>query len=142
VVLYGCENCSLTLREEYKLRVFNNRVLKRIFGPKGNEVTGGWRKLHNKELRHLYSSLSFIRIIMPRGVWAAHVARMGEKRTAYRSLVGKPEGQRPYPDSARFSSSPKRLDSGTHPASYPTRSGDSHTRGLKRQEHEADYTPR
>jgi hypothetical protein len=58
VVLYGCETWSLTLREEHGLRVFENRVLRRIFGPKRNEVTGGWRKLHNEELRNLYSSLS------------------------------------------------------------------------------------
>jgi hypothetical protein len=63
VVLYGCENWSLTLREEHRLRVFENRVLGRIFGPKRDEVTGEWRKLHNEELRDLYSSPSIIRII-------------------------------------------------------------------------------
>jgi hypothetical protein len=60
VILYGCETCSLTLNEEYRLRVFENRVLRRIFGPKRDEVTGGWRKLHNEELCNLYSSPSII----------------------------------------------------------------------------------
>jgi hypothetical protein len=86
----------VTLREEHRLRVFENRVLRRIFGPKGDEVTGGWRKLHNEELRDLYSSPSIIRIIKSRRMrWAGHVARIGEKRNAYRLLVGKPEGKRP-----------------------------------------------
>jgi hypothetical protein len=66
VVLYGCETCSLTLREKRRLRVFENRVLRRIFGPKRDEVTGEWRKLHNEELRGLYSSPSIIRIIKSR----------------------------------------------------------------------------
>jgi hypothetical protein len=75
--------------------VFENRVL-RIFGPKRDEVTGGWRKLHNEELPDLYSSPSAIRIIKSRRMrWAGHVARMGEEITAYRLLVGKPEGKRP-----------------------------------------------
>jgi hypothetical protein len=99
VVLYGCETCSLTfltLKEEHRLRVVENRVLKKLFGPKRVEVTGEWRKLHNEELRDLYSSPSIIRIIKPRRIrWADHVARMGEKRNAYRLLVGKPEGKRP-----------------------------------------------
>jgi hypothetical protein len=78
------------------LRVFKNRVLRRIFGPKRVEVTGGWRKLHNEELRDMYSSPSIIRIIKSRRMRSAgHVARMGEKRNAYRLLVGKPEGKRP-----------------------------------------------
>jgi hypothetical protein len=95
VVLYGCETWSLTLREEHTLRVFENRVL-RIFGLKGNEVTGEWRKLHNEGLCDLYSSPSIIRIIKSRRKrWAGHVARMGEKRNAYRLLVGKPEVKRP-----------------------------------------------
>jgi hypothetical protein len=86
---------SLTLREEHRLRVFEYRVLKRIFGPKSDEVTGEWRKLHNEELRGLYSSPSIIRIINSRRMrWAGHVARMGKKRDAYRLLVGKPEGKR------------------------------------------------
>jgi hypothetical protein len=72
------------------LRVFENRVLRRIFGPKRDEVTGGWRKKHNEELHNL------IRVIKSRRMrWAGHVARMGERRNAYRTLVGKPEGKRP-----------------------------------------------
>jgi hypothetical protein len=74
--------------------VFDNRVLRRIFGPKMDEVTGEWRKLHNEELRDLYSSPSIIRIIKSRRIkWAGHVARMGENRKSYRLLVGKPEGK-------------------------------------------------
>jgi hypothetical protein len=96
VVLYGCETWSLTLREEHRLRVFENKVLRTIFGPKKNEIVGGWRKQHNEELHNLYSSPSIIRIIKSRRIkWAGHVARMGEKRNAYRILVGKPEGKRP-----------------------------------------------
>jgi hypothetical protein len=76
--------------------VFENRVLRRIFGPKRDEVTGEWRKLHNEELHDLYSSPSMIRIIKSRRMrWADHVARIGEKRNAYRLLVRKPEGKRP-----------------------------------------------
>jgi hypothetical protein len=76
--------------------VFENRVLRRIFGPKRDGVTGGWRKLHNEELHNLYSSPSIIRIIKLRRMkWAGHVARMGEKKNVYRLLVGKPEGKRP-----------------------------------------------
>jgi hypothetical protein len=76
--------------------VFENRVLRRLFGPKRDEVTGEWRKLHNKELRDLYSSRSIIRLIKPRRMrWTGHVARMGAKRNAYRLLMGKPEGKRP-----------------------------------------------
>jgi hypothetical protein len=75
--------------------VFENRVLRRIFGPKKDEVTGEWRKLHNEELRDMYSSPSIIRLIKSRRMrWACYVARMGEKRNAYRLLVGKPEGKR------------------------------------------------
>jgi hypothetical protein len=80
---------------EHRLRVFENRVLRRIFGPKRDEVTGDWRKLHNEELHNLYSSQNIIRMIQSRRTtWAGHVARMGEKRNAYRILVGKPEGKR------------------------------------------------
>jgi hypothetical protein len=76
--------------------VFENRVLRRIFGPKRDEVTGGWRKFYNEELRDLYSSLSTIRIIRSRRMrGAGHVARMEEKRNTYRLLVGKPDGKRP-----------------------------------------------
>jgi hypothetical protein len=75
--------------------MFENRVLRGIFGPKRDGVTGGWRKLHNEELHNLYSSPSIIRIIKPRRMrWAGHVARMGAKRNVYRLLVGKPEGKR------------------------------------------------
>jgi hypothetical protein len=85
----------VTLREERRLRVFENRVLRRIFGPKRDEVIGGWGKLHEK-LHNLYSSRSIIRMIKLRCIrWAGHVARMGEKRNAYRILVGKPEEKRP-----------------------------------------------
>jgi hypothetical protein len=78
----GCETWSLTLREERRLRVFENRVLRRIFGPKRDEVTGEWRKLHNDELRDLYSSPSIIRIIKLRRMrWADHVERMEGRGT-------------------------------------------------------------
>jgi hypothetical protein len=81
VVLYGCETWSLTLREEHRLRVFENRVLRRIFGLKRDEVTGGWRKLHNEELHNLYSSPSINRMIKSRSMrWTGQVARMREKR--------------------------------------------------------------
>jgi hypothetical protein len=94
VVMYVCETWSLTLREEQSLRVFENRALRRIFGPNRDEVTGDWGKLHNEELHNLYSSPSIIRIIMSRRLrWAGHVARMGEKRNAYKILVGKLEGK-------------------------------------------------
>jgi hypothetical protein len=95
VVLYGCETWSLTLKEEHRLRVFENRALRRIFGPKRDEVTGEWRRLHNEELNDLYSSPN-IRVIKSRRMrWAGHVARKGEGRGAYRILVGRPEGRRP-----------------------------------------------
>jgi hypothetical protein len=84
MVLYGCETWLLTLREELRLVVFEDRVLRGIPGPKRNKVTGEWRKLHNEELRDLYSSTSIIRIIKTRRMrWAGRVARMGEKRNAY-----------------------------------------------------------
>jgi hypothetical protein len=74
---------------------FENRVLRRIFGLKRDEVMGEWRKLHNEELRDAYSSQNITRMIKPRRRWAGHVARLGEKRNAYRLLMGKPEGKRP-----------------------------------------------
>jgi hypothetical protein len=96
VGLYGCETWSLTSREENRLRlVFENRVLRRIFGPKRDEVMGKWEKLHNEELHDLYSLPSIIRIIKPRKMRCLrHVACMGEKRNAYTLLVGKPERRR------------------------------------------------
>jgi hypothetical protein len=84
------------LREEHKLMVFENRVLRRIFRSKRDEVVGGWKKLHNEELHGLYSSPNIIRVIKARRMrWAGHVARMGEVRGAYNILVGKPEWRRP-----------------------------------------------
>jgi hypothetical protein len=82
--------------EVSRLRVFGSRVLRRIFGPKRDTVTGEWRRLHNKELYALYSSPDIIQVIKSRRLrWAGHAARMGERRGAYRALVGKPEGRRP-----------------------------------------------
>ncbi|KAJ4438640.1 hypothetical protein ANN_14587 [Periplaneta americana] len=96
VVLYGCEAWTLTLREEHRLRVFENKVLRKVFGAKRDEVTGEWRKLHNAELHALYTSPDIIRNIKSRRLrWAGHVARMGESRNAYRVLVGRPAGKRP-----------------------------------------------
>jgi hypothetical protein len=94
VVLYGCEIWSLTLREKQRLRVFENKVLMRIFGPRRDEVTGGWRNLHNEEPHDLYSSPSIIRIIKSRRMlWAGYVARIGEKRNSFKLLVAKSEGK-------------------------------------------------
>ena len=96
VVLYGCETWSLKLREERRLRVFENRVLRRVFGPKRDEVTGEWRELHNVELSDLYSLPNIVRVVKSRRMrWAGHVARKGEGRGVHRVLVGKPEGKRP-----------------------------------------------
>jgi len=96
VVLYGCETWSLTLREERRLGVFENRVLRRVFGSMRDEVTGEWRKLHNEELRDLYSLTNIVRVVKSRRMrWAGHVARMGEARGVHRFLMGKPEGKRP-----------------------------------------------
>jgi hypothetical protein len=90
VFLYGCETWSLTLREEHKLRVFENRVLRRILGPKRDGVTEGWRKLYNEELHNLYSSPRIIRINKSRRMrWVGHVTRMVERRNAYSLPVGK-----------------------------------------------------
>jgi hypothetical protein len=95
IVLHGCETWSLILREEHRLRVSENRMLRRIFGPK-REEDGSWRKFHNDELHSLYSSPNVVRIIKSRRMrWAGHVARMGEERGVYRILVGRPEGRRP-----------------------------------------------
>jgi hypothetical protein len=95
VVLYGCETFSLTLSEEYRLRVFENRVLRRIFGPKRDEVTESWRKLYNEELHNLYFSPSIIRISKSRRMkWEGHVARRGHKKNACRIFMAKPGGKR------------------------------------------------
>jgi len=84
------------LREERKLRVFENMVLRRIFGARRDDVTGEWRRLHKEELNDLYSSPNIVLVIKSRRMsWAGHVARMGEERGVYRVLVGKPEGRRP-----------------------------------------------
>ena len=92
--MYGCETWSLTLREERKLRVFENTVLRRIFGPRMDEVTVEWRRLDNEELNDLCSSPNIVRVIKSRRMrWAGHVARMGEERGVYRVLVEKPEGR-------------------------------------------------
>jgi len=96
VVLYGCETWSLTLREERRLRVFENRVLRRVFWHRRDEVTGEWRKLHNEELSDLYSLPNIVGVVKSRRMrWAGHVARMVEGRGMHRVLVGKPEGKRP-----------------------------------------------
>jgi hypothetical protein len=87
---------GLALREKHRLKVFENRVLRRIFGPMRDEVIVEWRKLHDEELRDLNSSPSIIRIIKSRKMrWAGQVARMGENRNSYKLLVGRPEGRRP-----------------------------------------------
>jgi len=96
VVLYGCETWSLTLREERRLRVFENRVLRKVFGPKRDEVTGEWRNLHNEELSDLNSLPNIVRVVKSRRIkWAGHVVHMGEGRGVHRVLMGKPEGKRP-----------------------------------------------
>jgi hypothetical protein len=96
VVLYRCETWSFIMREERRLRVFENRVLRRIFGPKRDTVPVEWRKLHNEELNYLYASLNIVWVIKSRRMrWAGHVAHTGEGRVVYRVLVGKPVGKRP-----------------------------------------------
>jgi hypothetical protein len=95
VVLYGCETWCLTLGDEHRLRVFENRVLRKIFGTK-REKDGSWRKLHNDELHDLYSLPNIVRVIKSRRMrLAGHVVCMGEGRGVYRVLVGRPEGKRP-----------------------------------------------
>jgi hypothetical protein len=87
VVLYGCETWSLRLREDRRLRALEKRVLRRIFGPKRDEITGEWTQLHNEELHDMHCSLSFIRVIKPRGMrWVGHVACKGDERCKKRFL--------------------------------------------------------
>jgi hypothetical protein len=91
----GCESWSLTLREKRRLRVFENRVLRGIFGAKRDDVTGEWRKLHNEKIHDLYSSHTIVRVIKSIQIrWVGHVARMVDGRVVYRVLVGKPERKR------------------------------------------------
>jgi hypothetical protein len=95
VVLYGRETWSPTLREERRLRVFENRVLRRIFGTKWDELKRERKKQHNEELNDLYSSPNIGRVNKSRRMrWSWHVARVGERRGVYRVLIGKPEGKR------------------------------------------------
>ena len=92
----GVKSWSLTFREERRLRVFENRVLRRIFGPRRDKVTGECRKIHYEEMSDLYCSPSIVRLIKSRIMtWAGHLARMVESRVAYRVLVGRSEGKRP-----------------------------------------------
>jgi hypothetical protein len=98
VVLYVCESWSLTLREEHRLRVFENRLLRKIFGPK-REEDGSWRKLHNDELHGLYSSPNIVRVIKSRRMrWDGHVARMGKGTGAYRIWLGGPKARDHWKD--------------------------------------------
>jgi hypothetical protein len=94
-VLYGCETWSLTLREEHRLREFENRVLRKIFGPKRDGVTGEWRRLHNEELYAMYSSPNIIRMMKSRRMrWAGHVALMEDRRVTCRIWVGRLDGKK------------------------------------------------
>jgi hypothetical protein len=94
--LYGCETWSLTLREEHRLKVFENRV-QRIFGLNREEVTGGWRTLHNEELHNMYASPNIVKVMKSRRMrWERNVACMVEMRNAYKILIRKPEGLRPF----------------------------------------------
>ena len=95
IKLYGCEALSLTLSEERRLRVFENWILRRIFGPK-RFANGKWRRLHKEELHSLYRSPNIVRVIKSRRLrWAGHVARMGEVKGSFKILAGKPTGKRP-----------------------------------------------
>jgi len=96
VVLYGCKTWSLVLREERRLRGFEDRVLRRIFGHKRDGVTRQWKKLHNEELNDLYCSPHTVRVIKSRMRWSGHVARIGER--CIQGFGGKPEGKRPLKD--------------------------------------------
>jgi len=100
VVLYGCETWPFTLREECRLRVFENRVLRRIFGPKRETVTGEWRKPNNEKINDLYCSPNIVQVIKSRKIrWVGHVSRNGERKGVHRVLVGKPEGKNHLEDS-------------------------------------------
>jgi hypothetical protein len=97
VTFYVCETWSLILRKEHRWRrVFENRVLRRIFGTKREEVVGSWRRLHNEELLNLYASPNIIRVMKSRRmIWVGDVAHIGEMRNVYKVLVRKPKGKRP-----------------------------------------------
>jgi hypothetical protein len=96
IALYGCETPSLTLREQHRLKVYGERVVRRIFGPKRDEIIGGWRKLHNEELHNLYSSPIIIRKIMSRGMGGAwHAARIRKKGIHTRFWWGSQKGRDP-----------------------------------------------
>ena len=91
-MLYGCEKWSLTLKEEHSLRVFENRILRRIFGPK-RHANGGWRRLHNEKVHSVYHSPCIVKVIESRRLrWAGHVVRMEEGRSAFKIVTGKPNG--------------------------------------------------